>query len=491
MPFQVGNSPYYKVEITLPGYGKTPRLSTKTERKALANKMEDALRYVLEDGHRNLIEALEPEGPGQGGRIDLPTLYHAWRNRNLTELERRLDDPHLADAIRQYARTLDYDNHRRGARHILRMATEPGGPLLAGTDARLSWLYRPRHIDQLLHHMIHEDGYARNTVRNEPYGFISKFLRHRLGDADAQQILAEVDRPNEDDRREVWLTAEDVRRVVSASEWEVRMFLVLTASTGIDKSPALRIHHRDVDFEKWTLFVRDTKTEARKRTLQLAPVAVLALKLLLEDKEPAETAFDLSRGQLDYRWRKARQHAGLTPEGGFEDGVRLKDLRHTFAVHYMKSGGSIAGLQGRLGHSRGEQSMMYARHEVQETSDMQRAAQSMGLTLPKEIKSELPEPDEEEQTRDSIPAWWFDPDASPRLIDGDEEEILPVPDRKDEGPGGGGRRGLSPQQYRKAVQETGSISGAARHLEVSKTTVREQCIRHEIEVPTIGGVPGE
>jgi len=340
MPHKESRSPYYKVRITLPGYGKTPRLSTKTERKALARKMEDCLRYVWEDGWYELVEALEPEGPGQEGAIDLPTLYHAWRQDQLQELKRRLTDPPLDEAVRAYAKTLDYDNHRRGARHVLRLTVEPSGPLMAGEAARVSWLYDAGHIDKLLWHMVEEDGYAVNTVRNEPYGFLSKFLRHRLGEGDAQQILAEVDRPSEDDRRDVWLTAQDVRRVVSASEWEVRMFLILTASTGIDKTPALRIRGRDVDFDRWTLYVRDTKTEARKRTLQLAPVAIFALKLLLEGKGPSETAFDLSKGQLDYRWRKAREHAHLTPEHGFEDGVRLKDLRHTFAVHYMRSGGT-------------------------------------------------------------------------------------------------------------------------------------------------------
>ena len=57
-----------------------------------------------------------------------------------------------------------------------------------------------------------------------------------------------------------------------------------------------------------------------------------ALKTLLEGRSPEERAFRLSKGQLDYRWRKARKTAGLTPENGYEAGVRLKDLRHTFAA---------------------------------------------------------------------------------------------------------------------------------------------------------------
>jgi integrase len=484
MPHKTSRIPYYKVKITLPGYGETPRLSTKTERKELARKMEDALRYVWQDGHYALIEALEPEGPGRGGKIDLPTLYHAWRNGELGKLKRTVEDPPLKEAVRQYAKGLGYDNHRRGARHILRLTVEPSGPQLAGADARLSWLYEPKQIDRLLSHMIEEDGYAVNTVRNEPYGFLSKFLRHRLGEAEAQQILQEVERPSEDDRRDVWLTAGDVHRVVSASEWEVRMFLMVTASTGIDKSPALRIRKRDVDFGRWSLYVRDTKTKERKRTIQLPPVATLALKVLLEGKDAGEKAFSLTKGQLDYRWRKAREHAGLTPEEGYEDGVRLKDLRHTFAVHYTRSGGSVAQLKGRLGHSREAQSVMYASHELEGASDMKQAAQSMGLALPDWLKEELPEQDTSEEAKRRVPAWWYDPEAPPR-IDG---KTLPVPERADGR--GGGRKGFSPSDYRDAVGEAGTVAGAARALGVDESTVRGMCQRHEIEVESVGGVPG-
>lgn len=486
MPFKASNSSYYKVEITLPGYGTTPRLSTKTDRKEVARRMEDALRYVWEDGHYALVEALEPTGQGEGGRIDLPTLYHAWRKGELEELQRRIHDPPLEKSVRKYAERLDYDSHIYGARHLLRMTTQPDGPRLAGSGPRLSWLYEPTHIERLIRHMIEEDGYKANTVAGNLYGFVSKFLRHRLGEGDAQQILAEVDRPSIDDRRDVWLTAEDVHRVISASEWEVRMFLLLSASTGVDKSPLLDVRGRDVDFSAWSLYVRDSKEEARKRTIQLPPVAVFALKLLLEGKGPGEKAFELTAGQLNYRWRKAREAAGLTPEGGFEDGVRLKDLRHTFAVHYMKGGGSIAGLQGRLGHSRGKQSMRYARHEVEETTDMERAAQSMGLEMPDWLKDELPDRGDTEHQSDMMPAWWFDPEAPPR-VDGKE---LPVPAREDGGEHGGGRKGLTEEDYREAVEEAGTMAGAGRILDVDEKTVREQCVRHEIEVASLGGVPG-
>lgn len=122
---------------------------------------------------------------------------------------------------------------------------------------------------------------------------------------------------------------------------------------------------------------------------------------------------------------------------------------------------------------------------------MEEAAKSMGLTLPEDLEEKLPERSAAEQADKSLPAWWFDPDEPPRLLEEEEEEILSVPARKSEGTGGGGRRGFDAEDYRKAIDEEGSIAGAARRLDVNESTVREQCIRHEIEVPSVGGVPGE
>jgi len=53
----------------------------------------------------------------------------------------------------------------------------------------------------------------------------------------------------------------------------------------------------------------------------------------------------------------------------------------------------------------------------------------------------------------------------------------------------GERKGLTPDDYRAAVQEHGSMQAAARALDVSRPTVRDMCVRHDIEVPSIGRVP--
>jgi len=53
----------------------------------------------------------------------------------------------------------------------------------------------------------------------------------------------------------------------------------------------------------------------------------------------------------------------------------------------------------------------------------------------------------------------------------------------------GQRKGYTPDDYRKAVEERGSLRGAAKELGVDRKTVRDQCRRHGIPVKSLGGVP--
>ena len=373
----------------------------------MATQMESCLIHVAERGHHQLLEALKPQSAGRGGRIDLPALYHAWRRNDLRGLRQRLNDPRLRKAVADYKEQVTYGPTERGLRHLIRLAIMPNGPCLAGKGARLSWLHEPANIDKLTSAMIAED-YKENTVQISLWTAISKLLQQHLSKHEVKKIMGEARRPKADDRRDVVLSAHDLHRVISASEWEVRMFLLLKASTGIDKSPLLRIRRRDVDFKERTLYVRDTKTKKRRATIDLPSVAILCLQLLLKGKRGDKKAFDLTKGQIDYRWRKARKRAGLTREDGFESGVRLKDLRHTFAAHYVKAGGNIAGLMDRLRHEREHQSLMYARYESKGTEDMDSTADAMGLTVPRKLEDELLSPEETEASKEhEMPTWWF------------------------------------------------------------------------------------
>ena len=63
-------------------------------------------------------------------------------------------------------------------------------------------------------------------------------------------------------------------------------------------------------------------------------------------------------------------------------------------------------------------------------------------------------------------------------------KIAPHPD---DAPGY--QKDLDPDEYRAAIGEEGSLQGAAERLGVHRSTVRYMAAHHDIEVPSMGGVP--
>jgi hypothetical protein len=63
-------------------------------------------------------------------------------------------------------------------------------------------------------------------------------------------------------------------------------------------------------------------------------------------------------------------------------------------------------------------------------------------------------------------------------------KIAPHPDDAQ-----GYQKDLAPEDYRAAIGEEGSLQGAAERLGVHRSTVRYMAAHHDIEVPSMGGVP--
>jgi integrase len=302
---------------------------------------------------------------------------------------------------------------------------------MAPPSARLSWLTTPANVNGIMRAMVAE-GYAPRTVQNSAWGALSKLLQHHYGKARTAAVLTECSCPTANDARDVWLTPAECHRVVSACEWEMRMALVLMASVGIDVKPLLALRVRDFDATTWGLWVPDTKNTSRKRLIHVHPVGAYVLALLArgdtsEARSGGTPLIALTRGQMNHRWRLAREAAGLTRATGFRDDVRVKDLRHTFAVHYLQGGGNLAGLMNRMGHTRGTQSLAYAKHEHRGMSDMEAAAAALGLRLPERLAAELeaiaPAPAPKTEDAVAMPAWWFDPTA-PAISEAGEMRVV-------------------------------------------------------------------
>lgn len=129
----------------------------------------------------------------------------------------------------------------------------------------------------------------------------------------------------------------------------------LLALSGARRAEIERMRWDEIDLDRAIVRLKDSKTGAK--TFPLAPAA---LQLLANRKLGASTAFvfPAARGEGPFNgtgkiWREARARAGL-------EGVRIHDLRHTFASFGASSGFGLPVIGAILGHSQATTTQRYA-----------------------------------------------------------------------------------------------------------------------------------
>ena len=129
-------------------------------------------------------------------------------------------------------------------------------------------------------------------------------------------------------------------------------FIVLILDTGIRPSEACGIKLKDLDLEHAELTVQPSI--AKTRLLRVLPLSYQTVEIfkkfiLLRDKDWIDYIFLSSSGNQfnTNAWElRTQQYSKL---------IRYKftpyDLRHTFAIMYLKNGGNVFALQKLLGHT--------------------------------------------------------------------------------------------------------------------------------------------
>lgn len=166
-----------------------------------------------------------------------------------------------------------------------------------------------------------------------------------------------------EERRDRWLKTDELRRLSDALDRAtnkpaadaVRLLIL----TGARKGEVLKAEWSQIDFERgvWTKPSAHTK---QKRT-EHVPLSAPALALLSAMRERDPTGSYLFPGKkagealqdLRHFWPQIRREAGL-------EGVRIHDLRHTFASHLVSSGTSLEMVGRLLGHTQAGTTMRYA-----------------------------------------------------------------------------------------------------------------------------------
>jgi integrase len=132
-------------------------------------------------------------------------------------------------------------------------------------------------------------------------------------------------------------------------------FFATLLYTGMRKGEACGLRWWDIDLERRIVRVRhsyegETKSGAHREVpMPLAPVTILKAHKLAEPFQ-GEVVFPNDRGEMFTKNGRLEEilRAALAAVG--LRSIRLHDLRHVYAAHFLMAGGSLYDLPKNLGH---------------------------------------------------------------------------------------------------------------------------------------------
>jgi len=166
---------------------------------------------------------------------------------------------------------------------------------------------------------------------------------------------SEVEDFDEDNKRERFLSSDEIRRLLRATKQSaspiLRPAVYLALQTGMRKSELLGLRWSDVNFEASKLLARDTKN-GEPRQVPMSRRSTWLLKKMAAKNPLAEWVFESQQrdgtksGATDIKtgWHRAMRLARI-------ERFRFHDLRHTFASHFAMRRGDLYALAKILGHS--------------------------------------------------------------------------------------------------------------------------------------------
>lgn len=167
-----------------------------------------------------------------------------------------------------------------------------------------------------------------------------------------------------EERRERWLSVDELQRLTDALDGypneRAANAIRLLVLTGARKSEVLAAEWSQLDLERgvWTKPSSHTKQKKTERVPLSEPTIALLSKLKREAFTEVPFVFpgdvsDRPVQDIKKAWSTVCEKAGL-------EGVRLHDLRHTYASHLVSSGLSLELVGRLLGHTQAATTKRYA-----------------------------------------------------------------------------------------------------------------------------------
>lgn len=138
-----------------------------------------------------------------------------------------------------------------------------------------------------------------------------------------------------------------------------RVVLALIYSAGLRGQEVINLKLSDVDFERMTIHIRQSKYK-KDRIVPLSPTMAVGLKKYLRAENPHIWLFNgkapgskYSTRGLSWVMRENLKKTSITKE------VNLHSLRHSYATHLLEEGLNIVTLKELLGHAEITTTMIY------------------------------------------------------------------------------------------------------------------------------------
>lgn len=244
------------------------------------------------------------------------------------------------------------------------------------------------HIKAFLSHLANDRNVAAST-QNQALNAIVFLYREviniQLGD------FSQFDRARRPKVLPVVFTADEVARLLSATKGTVRLMCEVIYGAGLRVMECCRLRVKDIDFQKCTITVRETKggdhriTVLPERCVDQLIAHMQRVKILHEQDlragfgavfVPCALAVKYPSAPTEWGWQylfpansisvdprsgqNRRHHAGAAAIqkaikvagrlAGINKSCHVHALRHSFATHLLESGSDIRTVQELLGH---------------------------------------------------------------------------------------------------------------------------------------------
>ena len=163
-----------------------------------------------------------------------------------------------------------------------------------------------------------------------------------------------------DTKLPVILNRKELKELFSAPKLlKQRIVLTLIYSAGLRGQEVINLKIADVDFERMTIHIKQTKYK-KDRIVPLSPTMAIGLKKYLKAENPHIWLFNGKQPDSKYSMRGLswvmRENLKKT---SISKSVNLHSLRHTYATHLLEEGLNIVTLKELLGHAEITTTMIY------------------------------------------------------------------------------------------------------------------------------------